>query len=327
VDPQKKKETPDFYGYIPDGGSRTVIFGCMMLQSALLLLIRSLSAAMLMLVKKRYLAMYMAGDVALYLLQKVARGDFHYWPPIDGAVGLLVSLMMRVFVKILVDFTGVIQFRGPQELGGLYWTVNIFLALLASFVCVWVGGGGATEWTLVLAASGAFSSSFGLFLLLIKKEYWRTFVDTQTGRQQTTERFIQAVEDSVKASVMKKNKKQWAGIREDVMAWVFSNFWRWEAEKPEWYTESWIATLFQADAYRTRGPIAGLGWERTRRRGSECEVWIVTIFRALNSHLPHSQLPPLLLKPPVTQTQYCSFFCLFFSSRPSHARGACRRAT
>jgi len=41
----------------------------------------------------------------------------------------------------------------------------------------------------------------------------------QTGRQQKMERFIQAVDDSVKASVMKKNKKQWAGIREDVKAW------------------------------------------------------------------------------------------------------------
>ena len=109
MDPQKKKETPDFYGYIPDGGSRTVIFGCMMLQSALLLLIRSLSAAMLILVKKRYLAMYMAGDMALYLLQKVARGDFHYWVPVDGVGGLFLSLTMRVAVKTITDFTGVIR--------------------------------------------------------------------------------------------------------------------------------------------------------------------------------------------------------------------------
>ena len=43
--------------YIPDGGSRTVIFGCMLLNGALLLLIRSFSAAMLMLAKKRYFAM------------------------------------------------------------------------------------------------------------------------------------------------------------------------------------------------------------------------------------------------------------------------------
>ena len=41
-------------------------------------------------------------------------------------------------VKTITDFTGVIQFRHPNEHGGLYWTANLFLALLASFV----GGGG-----------------------------------------------------------------------------------------------------------------------------------------------------------------------------------------
>ena len=84
MDPQKRKESPDFYGYIPDGGSRSVIFGCMMLQSSLLLLIRSFSAAMLMLAKKRYFALYMAGDMALYLLQKLARRDFHCWLPVEA---------------------------------------------------------------------------------------------------------------------------------------------------------------------------------------------------------------------------------------------------
>ena len=121
-----------------------MIFGCMLLNSALLLLIRSFSAAMLMLVNKRYFLVYMAGDMALYLLQKVARGDFHYWMPVDGAIGLPLSLVIRAFVKTITDFTGVIQFRHPGEMGGLYWTLNMFLALLGSFVCVWVGGGGKT---------------------------------------------------------------------------------------------------------------------------------------------------------------------------------------
>jgi len=67
--------------------------------------VRSFSAVVLMLVSKRYLAIYMAGDMALYLLQKVARGDFHYWLPVDGVGGLFVSL-----VKTITDFTCVVQF-------------------------------------------------------------------------------------------------------------------------------------------------------------------------------------------------------------------------
>ena len=57
TDPEKRKDVPDFYGYIPDEGiARPLLLVCMTLNSALLLLLRSFSAAMLMLAKKRYLA-------------------------------------------------------------------------------------------------------------------------------------------------------------------------------------------------------------------------------------------------------------------------------
>ena len=243
MDPYSRKHSPDFYGYIPDGGSRTVIFGCMMLNCALLLLIRSFSAAMLMIVKKRYFLLYMAGDMTLYLLQKVLRGDFHYWIPIDGALGLYCSFQMRVIVKVLSDYTGVVHFRGPQELGGVYWTFNMFLAVVASFASVRIGGGERMHWTLVVAASGAWLLTFGLFLLLMKKEYRRTFVSTRTGEQQVMERFSKADDDAIKASVMKKNKKMWRPIREDVKEWVGEGWWRWEEERPAWLTESWIAKV------------------------------------------------------------------------------------
>ena len=215
----------------------------MLLNSALLLLIRSFSAAMLMLVNKRYFLVYMAGDMALYLLQKVARGDFHYWMPVDGAIGLLLSLVIRAFVKTITDFTGVIQFRHPGEMGGLYWTLNMFLALLGSFVCVWVGGGGKTEWTVVWTASGAWVAAFGLFFLLIKKEYRRSFFSTQLGKQLTMAYFLQGEGDEAKSVVFTSNKKQWRAIRGEVKEWVLLNYWTWEADRPEWFTESWIAKV------------------------------------------------------------------------------------
>jgi len=215
----------------------------MIMNSALLLLIRSFSAAMLMLAKKRYFVAYLAGDMALYLLQKVARGDFHYWFPVDGVFGLFISLLLRVIVKILADFTGVIQFRADAELGGLYWTVNMFLALAASFVCVWVGDGGRVEWTLVGAASGLWVLTFALFLLLAKKGYRRTFFDTKTGKQWAMDFFLKGEDDEAKQNVLGCNKKQWRAIRSEAKEWVGANWWRWEEEKPEWFTESWIAKV------------------------------------------------------------------------------------
>ena len=121
----------------------------MLLNSTLMLLVRAFSSAMMMLVNKRYFMAYMAGDMALYLSQKVGRGDFQYWLPVDGAFGLFMSLVARVVVKTVTDSTGVIQLRGDAELGGLFWTVNMFLAVLASFASVFVryarrwGGSGA----------------------------------------------------------------------------------------------------------------------------------------------------------------------------------------
>ena len=65
TDPVKRNQAPDFYGYIPgEGIARPLLLVCMTLNSALLLLVRAFIAAMLTLVSKRYLAIYLAGDMA-----------------------------------------------------------------------------------------------------------------------------------------------------------------------------------------------------------------------------------------------------------------------
>jgi len=189
-----------------------------------------------------------------------------------------------VGMKTITDFTGVIQFRGDAELGGLFWTVNMFLALLASYVSVFVyfasGGDSVSErvagleieervaWTLVGSLSGAWVVVFGVFLLLMKKEYRRTFFTTMTGKQQVMDRFS-ADDEAVKAAVLKKNKKMWRAIREDVKEWVRANWWRWKEEKPEWFSLAWQSKVpvdWITDVEeRTRLDTVG---EKGRRRSS-----------------------------------------------------------
>jgi hypothetical protein len=54
VDPEKRRSTPDFFGVVPDGAAaRSAIFGCMIMNSALLLLVRSIGAALLLLLGGR----------------------------------------------------------------------------------------------------------------------------------------------------------------------------------------------------------------------------------------------------------------------------------
>ena len=54
VSPERRRDEPAFYGYIPDSaGRRTAIFFCMIMNGALLLLLRSFSTALLLMVDVR----------------------------------------------------------------------------------------------------------------------------------------------------------------------------------------------------------------------------------------------------------------------------------
>jgi hypothetical protein len=108
----------------------------MMMNSASLLLLRGISASLLMLLDQRYFMWCYSADMCIYLLLKIARGDFWYWIPLDGATGLGISLIMRVTAKTIVDFTGIVQFRGPAEMGGLCWSANMITAIAVSFAAI-----------------------------------------------------------------------------------------------------------------------------------------------------------------------------------------------
>jgi hypothetical protein len=88
------------------------------MNSALLLLARSGSTALLAMVSWRYVAAYYAGDHIIYLAQKAARGDWWHWAPVEGTMGTVLTPINRIITKAINDFTGVVQFRGAGELGG-----------------------------------------------------------------------------------------------------------------------------------------------------------------------------------------------------------------
>ena len=138
--------------------------------------------------------------------------------------------------------------------------MNIFLALLASFVSVYMYFADTGEeveliatdhnstafeiekrvaWTLVGSLSGVWVVVFGVFLLLMKREYRRTFFATRTGKQWAMDFFVKGVDDEQKSAVLTVNKKQWRAIREDVKEWVQANWWRWKEEKPAWFDLAW----------------------------------------------------------------------------------------
>jgi hypothetical protein len=248
VDPVKRKETPDFYGYIPDGTSRTVIFGCMVMNGALLLLSRSFCAAMLMLVEKKYFIWYSAFDTGLYLLQKMLRKDFTYWIPVEGVELLIFSVMMRMGVKIITDYTGIVQFRGSAEMGGIYWSISMTMAISAPFAAVVfyfaytapdaVVMAEKIAWRVVCSLSGSWLVFFLLFLALMKKKYRKTFFDFETGNEWAMSFFLKGDTDAKRVKPLRLNKRKWKKIRPQMKEFVLENWERWEEEEPDFFTEA-----------------------------------------------------------------------------------------
>ena len=79
--------------------------------------------------------------------------------------------------------------------------------------------------------------------------------------------FLKGEDDEAKQNVLGCNKKQWRAIRGEVEEWVREGWWRWEAEKPEWFTESWIAKV-PPDMIPTEAKQAAKDMRASARRRS-----------------------------------------------------------
>ena len=100
----------------------------MIINGALLLLARSVSMALLSMVGGQWVLVYLVSDMGLYFVYKILRRDLWHWVPLQGAASVVESVLGRLVVKVLVDFTGVIQFRGAAEMGGVFFTLNMVRA-------------------------------------------------------------------------------------------------------------------------------------------------------------------------------------------------------
>ena len=191
--------------------------------------------------------------MGIYLAHKVFMGDFYYWMPVDGPAGFALSLYARVMVKIIIDFTAVVQFRGPGEMGGLYFTVNNAMSFVFCFAAIKiffasdVSKAGmlnedfATKALCGLLAFWAFNAALGVSFM--KKEYRKTFVSLETGCEWAQKFFLEGETDKAKSKTVKLNKKQWGAIKEPVKEWVQENWWTWKEEKPDWFTDAWITKV------------------------------------------------------------------------------------
>jgi hypothetical protein len=247
TDPVKRKTEPDFYGYVPDeASSRTILLIVMTLNSSLLLVLRSFGAAMLIMAHTRVFAAYFVFDMVVYLLVKAAINDLHHW----ASDNIVVSILERICAKVISDYTGVVQLRGAGEIGGLLWTLSMVIALVVCLVSVPVHFeytetsiiSQEAAWRFVRTVGFAWVVSFGLFLWMMKREYWATFFSVRRGRDWVQD-YFRSDDDAIKQKVVTNCRMMWQEIGEHVRVWVETNWWKWKDEKPPWFTEAWIARI------------------------------------------------------------------------------------
>ncbi|GMH54038.1 hypothetical protein TL16_g01592 [Triparma laevis f. inornata] len=251
VSPSNRVGEKDFYGFIPDSATRRFLMLTLLIfQSALLLVIRSTAFAFLILLGSRYVWLFVACDLGLYLLCKVARKDFLYWAPVKGTMGVFCAFIMRSIIKCVTDFTGIMQFRHPQELGGMYWTFNMFVAIstsvgtmelylnslgedeeqddeFASIVRMTVIGCVA-GWVLVFLAS----------LLSMKKGYLNTFYDSRTAAEFKLDQWKQELDDATRVMCVKGvNPPLLRLIDDEEIVEFFKKRTQWEADAVDFWND------------------------------------------------------------------------------------------
>jgi hypothetical protein len=251
TDPVKRDQVPDFYGYVPANPTkRSIIFVAMMLFSAGMLVIRCMTIVMIGLLGGRWVTLYVGADLGLYLLVKVLRGDFWYWIPVGGNTEILSSIVCRVTVKVVTDFTSIVQFRHPNEVGGMYWMFGFVLTMGSLPVAILVaerGGvadkGLAFAWRVVGIFIPCIVLFFATFFYNIEKKYWGTFYSWQKGKDLTVKNFREGSDAGKARYTFLTSKHHWKANEMEVRAWVEANWDRWEEEKPDWFDETMRARV------------------------------------------------------------------------------------
>jgi len=98
-----------FYGFVPLSGIRLLIVKVSMYALSFCQLMgKSITIALLMQMGGKTLAInVLVCEMGVYLLFKMVRRDFRYFLPLPRGISLFMSLLLRVIVKGLADFTGI----------------------------------------------------------------------------------------------------------------------------------------------------------------------------------------------------------------------------
>ena len=94
------------------------------------MLLLTSACALLALTNRNWLLLFLGVDMGIFFLYKILRGDFFYFLNLEGVVRFFTAIIDRFGVKILVNFTMLIQCRHPNEAGGFPFLVSILTSVV-----------------------------------------------------------------------------------------------------------------------------------------------------------------------------------------------------
>jgi hypothetical protein len=187
--------------------------------------------------------LYIGVDLGLYLLVKILRGDFWYFMPLGGKAEIVSSIFARLTVKIIVDFTSIMHFRHPGEVGGAYWLFGLLLTIASLPVSIFIASPHVVDKAIDIASSIAkyfipiTTICFAVFFWNIEKKYLHTFWSTQRSKDMSMACFLEGANDEMKFVVFTASRHHWVSIEKEIKKWVSLNWAKWEEEQPEWFTD------------------------------------------------------------------------------------------
>jgi hypothetical protein len=271
TDPERRLHSPMFYGAVPDSTARKLLVRVQPPippsparrrarassdsgQVSLFTLVlahatgKLISIPILLKTSPAALAAYLAGSMAVYLIYKLARGDFRYWVP-TTVTGL--SLFWRVLCKLFVDFAAAPQFRHPFELGGAFWLFTLFetqAVCVGSCLAYWHFYDGedkiddAPLFISLAMLVGTWVVALGTFLLSIDRAYLHTFVSIEIAPQFVRRRFAHfAGNDEQRMEIFQIHAALWRAFADEVADWVAEHYN--EMVGQPWFTPAMVQTI------------------------------------------------------------------------------------
>jgi len=204
------------------------------------------------------LSFFVVGELMVYIVYKLMRRDFLCWMRVDGKLAVIISIFYRLLVKVILDYSGCLLLRLPNELGGFAFSVSMLWAQMFPFVALQLYTSedeNEDEDEMKDNVRIFLICSFALWLLLyiaffalIKIKYVNTFFSTQTAGQYACEWFQTADDDQGRFGAAFYNRISFKKpIERDVKEWVANNIAMWKEIRPDWFIVEKIPDEFLPD--------------------------------------------------------------------------------